>query len=862
MGPAAGVDAGGSAGARGTISTWVRAAARDPLAWTLVASATLVLATFAWWAGGFGDRDLARRATGLATIPTTLIALVLVVRSVRAGGQQRGSVRAWAVGAVSVGLYVGGAVINTVDPWLPWSEAFHNLAPVLELAAYPMAALALSMMPKPRRPRSEGLLFTLDVAIIGCCAAILLWHFVLYPAAVAAHADIVATAGAAAFPVADMGFLFAAAAVLLRGVRPSIALGLSIVCAALALFFAADMVAGIEALQGSYSAGGASGVFYAGAWLALATSVYVQTTIHDEGRPDMKPSPFMRSFVWLPYVAVVVAFVAPAIKSWNDPDLLRQHLPATGILIALVIARLGVTAQQNAGRAAAERKRLAAAVAQTAEAIFMTDAAGNISYVNPAFTRITGYTSADAVGRSPMFLREGTSDAATLADMNATLDRGEIWEGRLGDKRRDGSIVEVDVAIAPLRDGAGDIVGAVEVARDITRERALEAQLAQAQRMEAVGRLAGGIAHDFNNILTAISGFAELALTEVPKDHSVVADIEQIVNAAERAAMLTRSLLAFSRRQVMRPRVLDLNRLVSGLSPMLGRIIGEDVDLVVRTEPDLGSVVADRSQLEQVILNLAVNSRDAMPAGGAITIETANVELDARWVRTHVGTAPGPHVMLSVSDTGMGMTPDVLEHAFEPFFTTKERGKGTGLGLSTVIGIVTQSGGSVDVASEPRRGTVVKVYLPRVAAPAEPERTAGRDPASVGGTEIILVAEDEEAVRVFVERVLRAAGYSVVSATNGLAAREIAADMPRLDLLFTDMIMPGMGGRELAGHLRRDMPSLRVVFASGYNEDGAGGGRNGGDDPIPYLPKPFTADALLQRVRAALDYPAGPPGRG
>ena len=394
--------------------------------------------------------------------------------------------------------------------------------------------------------------------------------------------------------------------------------------------------------------------------------------------------------------------------------------------------------------------------------------------------------------------------------------------------------------------------GSVAVARDISRERVLEAQLAQAQRMEAVGRLAGGIAHDFNNILTAISGFAELAAAGLPEDHPVASDISQVLRAADRAAALTRALLAFGRRGVMKAKLINLNEVVDGLAPMLGRLLGEDVELVVRLDPDLGLTMADRSHLEQVIVNLAVNARDAMPTGGKLTIATANVDLDGSQAQSHPDAAQGPYVSLIVSDTGIGMTPDVVEHVFEPFFTTKERGKGTGLGLSMAEGIVAMNRGYVEVDSKPNVGSVFTINLPRYYGEAVPDEDVVLAVQALGGQETVLVAEDEDAVREFVQRVLTGAGYRVFTAANGARALAAAAELPKIDLLFTDVVMPGMNGVQLAAMLRETRPDLPVVYASGYAEGGVLRAALD-DEHVPYLPKPFTADALIARVRETLD---------
>jgi signal transduction histidine kinase len=458
------------------------------------------------------------------------------------------------------------------------------------------------------------------------------------------------------------------------------------------------------------------------------------------------------------------------------------------------------------------------------------------------------------IGRSHAFRGAGLRPAE-VAEMRAILRRGESWEGRLVGRRRDGTDVELAVSIAPLRDAAGGISGSVAASRDVSRERALEAQLAQAQRMEAVGRLAGGIAHDFNNLLTAISGFGELASAGVSSDDPVAEDIGEILKASDRAAVLTRALLAFSRRQVMQPSKVDLNEVVGGLTPMLRVLLGEDVELVAESDPELGLVLIDRGQLEQVIVNLAVNARDAMPGGGKLTIATANANIDARDASSHVGAVPGPHVKLVISDTGIGMTPEVMEHAFEPFFTTKARGKGTGLGLSTVIGVVQQSGGTIDMASSPGAGSVFTILLPRVGGASEQDETAGRTNPMRGGSETILVAEDQEAVRLYVERVLSRAGYRVLAAANGQDALALAKTLPHVDLLFTDMVMPGMSGPELAKLLTAIHPGVRTLYASGYSDEALD--QDFGDaGQVPYLAKPFSTDGILTRIREVLDSPA------
>jgi two-component system cell cycle sensor histidine kinase/response regulator CckA len=425
----------------------------------------------------------------------------------------------------------------------------------------------------------------------------------------------------------------------------------------------------------------------------------------------------------------------------------------------------------------------------------------------------------------------------------------------------------------PVRGPDGTISHLLGISMDITeRKRAedlmrashqeslarTEEQLRQAQKMEAVGRLAGGVAHDFNNLLSVILGYAHLLQGQLDGDPRYGGDLREIRTAGERAASLTRQLLAFSRQQVLDPRVLDLSEVVRNLEPMLRRIVGEDVEITVGEHPVLGRIKADPGQLEQVLMNLVVNSRDAMPTGGKLTIELANVDLDGDYAAEHLGVTPGPHVMLAVSDTGFGMDRATAARIFEPFFTTKEKGKGTGLGLSTVFGIVQQSGGTIWVYSEPGAGATFKIYLPMTSDDAmllrEPERV-GR----LGGSETILLAEDEEQVRVMVATILRRQGYTVLEARDAMAAMHHARHHPAaIDLLLTDVVMPEVGGRSLAVQIAAVRPGLRVLYVSGYTDDAVV--RHGVlEADVAFLQKPITPDALARKVREVLDGP-GPPG--
>jgi nitrogen-specific signal transduction histidine kinase/CheY-like chemotaxis protein len=380
----------------------------------------------------------------------------------------------------------------------------------------------------------------------------------------------------------------------------------------------------------------------------------------------------------------------------------------------------------------------------------------------------------------------------------------------------------------------------------------IEEQLRQARKAEAIGRLAGGIAHDFNNLLGVIGGYADLLLRELPRGAASHGKAAQIRRAADKAAALTAQLLAFSREQVLQPRVLDVGAVVADLEEMIRRLIGEDIEVIVIGEEGLGLVRADPSQLEQVVMNLAVNARDAMPKGGTLTIETANVELDEAYACAHSGARAGGYVMLAVSDTGVGMDAATLSRVFEPFFTTKELGRGTGLGLATVYGIVKQSGGCIWAYSEPGQGTSFKVYLPRTDARLDEHRLRGPEGAPPEGTERILVVEDQGALRELVAQMLACLGYEVVAVASPAAALEAAeSGGPPFDLLLTDLVMPGMNGRDLAGRLLARQANLGVLFISGYTDDVAM--RQGLIGPLAFLQKPFTLASLGRKVRQVLD---------
>jgi PAS domain S-box-containing protein len=476
--------------------------------------------------------------------------------------------------------------------------------------------------------------------------------------------------------------------------------------------------------------------------------------------------------------------------------------------------------------------------------------------INPALAAMAGVPAAEHIGRTPS---EVYPDVASYVEPNLqlVLETGEpVVNIQIARPATNGSNTEQSFLLScfPVKGSSGSTEGVGCVVLETTERKLLEEQLLQAQKMEAVGRLAGGIAHDFNNILTAIKSYSELLIEDMATEKGRVEDVQEIREAADRAANLTRQLLAFSRQQMLRPRVLDLNSTVRDLKSMLDRLIGANIELKTKLSPDIGMITADPGQIEQVLVNLVVNASDAMTDGGRIDMETANVDLDDEYARTHVATPAGPYVMLSVSDTGHGMSRETQARLFEPFFTTKEKGKGTGLGLSTVYGIVKQSGGSIWVYSEPDRGTTFKIYLPRVNEtadlPVPVPVTNGK-----GGDETILLVEDEDAVREVASRILRRHGYTVVEARNGTdALRQFTDGGSEFDLIVTDIVMPEMGGLELAQRVREWSPNARILFTSGYTED-AVLRRNFLDPGAEFVEKPFTPARLAQRAREVLDGP-------
>jgi PAS domain S-box-containing protein len=483
---------------------------------------------------------------------------------------------------------------------------------------------------------------------------------------------------------------------------------------------------------------------------------------------------------------------------------------------------------------------------------YISSADGQILFCNLAFLNMLGFKNLEeAQQTNTIKLYQNPEARAKLLSLLGKYRKLENYEMELQNLK--GDVVYVSANIIGSFDEEERLTQIKGYLYDITGHKRTEEQFWLAQKMEAIGRLAGGVAHDFNNLLSVINGYSDLAMHRLPKDHPLHKDLSMVFQAGKKAEALTRQLLAFSRRQVMKPRVIDLNSLIHDLEKMLLRIIGEDIELITRVDPDLGAVKADPTQLEQVLMNLAVNSRDAMPQGGKLIIETRNVVFNSDMVQERVTMSAGNYVMLAVTDTGAGIDDQTQSNIFEPFFTTKEKGKGTGLGLSTVYGIIKQSGGYIWVYSEVSKGTTFKIYLPQVSEKVENLGIIKAPPETLRGTEMVLLVEDDSDVRAVSEQILNQFGYKVLQAANGNEALQIISKSKnKIDIIITDVVMPGMGGKELVDKLIKAGNGFKVLYLSGYSDEAA---LHHGimHDDVDFLAKPFGTETLLRKVREVLD---------
>jgi len=504
-------------------------------------------------------------------------------------------------------------------------------------------------------------------------------------------------------------------------------------------------------------------------------------------------------------------------------------------------------------RAEEEHVLLMAAIEQAAEIIVITDAEGSIQYVNPAFERITGYTREEAENKGPRILLGGEQDNEFHTDMWNQLLRGEIWEGRFINRKKNGTFYTEEATISPVRDASGKVVNYVAIKADISEALVRDEQLHQAQKMESIGQLAGGVAHDFNNLLMGIMGYVELCRDELGPGHPISEWLEEISLAAHRSAAITRQLLTFARKQTITPKVIDLNSTISGMLKLLRRMIGENIDLIWIPSAIPWPVKMDPGQIDQILANLFVNARDAIDGVGKVTIETSNVTITSEEIKADEGVPPGKYVMITVADNGCGMDEHTLKNIFDPFFTTKEVGKGTGLGLSTLYGIIKQNNGFVNASSKAGEGTTFRVYLPRFISAIEAISNGGLSSVIAGGTETILLAEDEKSVREISRLFLERLGYTVlVAAKPDEALQKASEHKGTIHLLLSDVVMPGMSGPDLAEELAETHPETKHLFMSGYSANVIAE-REARGEKVHFLAKPFTCENLAMKIREIMN---------
>jgi PAS domain S-box-containing protein len=534
----------------------------------------------------------------------------------------------------------------------------------------------------------------------------------------------------------------------------------------------------------------------------------------------------------------------------------RSELSGGSNLVRTIRCALALHSMQQGKQSAEESlRKLSRAVEQSADAIMVTNRDGIVEYVNPAFVTLTGYSPLEITGQTPRILKSGEQSPEIYSELWKTILSGNVHRSILANRKKSGEIYYVEQSISPVRDPAGYITHFISNGRDLTDRLRLEAQLLQSQKMDAIGRLAGGVAHDFNNLLTIITSYSELALDTVVAGSPIECKLQEILSAARRAAQLTRQLLAFSRKQVQALRVVELNPVIADITNTLHRLIGEDIELVFLPGNALGRVRVDPIQVEQILMNLAANARDAMPLGGRITIETTAMQLTEEYVqRKHAIIPTGQYVLVTVSDTGSGIAANHLTHIFEPFYTTKPSGKGTGLGLATVYGIVKQNGGFIWAYSESGMGTVFKVYLPCVTGQGRTLESSSLPLAApVHGSETILIVEDEDAVRRSTAEFLQLQGYTVLEARDGLDALAVVKNHGSIiHLVVSDVVMPNMSGGELAIECEVRAPGTKFLFVSGYP------GKTVIDHKVldfetNFLQKPFSLKELSSKIREVLN---------
>ncbi len=778
--------------------------------------------------------------------------------------------RAWQILTFSFLLYTTGNVMWAYYELVVRQDVAVTWADVPYLLYYPFCLTGLLTFPLGRAGRSR-LTFALDAGTVMLGAAIVIWYLILRPVALAEHASSLETAVTLAYPVANTVLLFGVIAVLLR--RPAAIVRGALRILVFAIFFdaTADFGYSYQTLSNNYFGGSWPDFFYMLAFVLMAFSAQHQVFRARHPKPLEDNQGFEESpFSWLPYAAVGVAYTLllyVALRFQHDHGMQPIVWLTVGafMITALVVARQIVALRENsrllAERAARESEaRFVSLVKHSSDVITIVGGDGKVVYMSPSSETIFGYSPSELTGvQLREFLHPDDQERVreTLAELINQPGKTCSVEMRARDQNQNWLHVEANMTNLINEPSVG---GIVVNSRDVTERkkaeealRASEERLRQAQKMEAVGQLAGGVAHDFNNLLAVIIGYADMLLRRIPEsDERTLKQLGEIKKAGDRAKSLTTQLLAFSRKQVMQSKIVDLNIIINDLDKMLRRLIGEHIEMKTVLKSDLGNVKADPGQIEQVLLNLAVNARDAMPDGGALTIQTDSVVLDEGYAQKDRLIEAGSYVVIIVGDTGCGMSAEIQSRIFEPFFTTKEKGKGTGLGLATVYGIIKQSGGSIWVDSDVGRGTTFKIYFPRVDEAALADEPVVRKSHELHGSETVLLVEDEEAVREMAGEILKSKGYRVLGAGDGFEAMTVSDQhQGSIDLMVTDMVMPRLGGRELAERLSSRRPDMRVLYMSGYTDDaivhhGVLDGR------AAFLEKPFTPDAFALKIREVL----------
>jgi PAS domain S-box-containing protein len=709
----------------------------------------------------------------------------------------------------------------------------------------------------PRTTPDSGVKTTLDFATIFIGAAALIWYFMLRPRYAAASELNLAVVASLLSPVGDLLGVLAIGLVLLRGSDRVSMNALWIIGSGHLVMVVADLLYTPQSLSGTYHGGDPVDLY----WMIGDALVVIGAAYQYKVGPVRAPAKWSLRprFARLPYLFIVAGYlpILVAAEHWSRND--RLVLYTTVVLTALVLARQFVALHDNehlARQRELQEARFRSLVQHASDTITVVDADGIIRYQSASAERAFGYPAETHLGEPlPSILHPQDAPHAT-----ALLDQMRTGGARAGAMRwrvrhRDGSWIPVEtVATSMLANPA--VEGIVLNSRDVSERVALETQLLHAQKMDAIGRLAGGIAHDFNNLLTAIRMTASVVIDELPAGSPIADELREIERSVDRGSALTRQLLAFSKREILQPALLDAAEVITGIEPMLRRLITSDAELEIRARPQHWRVLADRGQLEQVVLNLAINARDAIADRGRLFIGVETTTIDVATARGNPGLLPRDYVTITVRDTGIGMSPEVQAHLFEPFYTTKDVGKGTGLGLSTVYAIVQQCGGTVAVDSALGNGSTFTVFLPRAATNEMATPGTALGASEHAGRETILVVDDEETVRMAVRRILQKSGYRVITAANGAEAmEELAAHGTQIAVVVTDMVMPVMGGRELVERASRAYPAVRMVCMSGYTEDPALRlGQLGGEHA--FVSKPFTVAELTAAIRRVLDAPA------